>query len=66
MSHDIELEIAAKKSAQLNALLFEMNTIRLPDSPSVEELIGLSLELSGSVAIWLIEENEKRKQQCQK
>ncbi len=59
MSHEIELSVAAKKSAQLNAILFQLNSQFVGD-PVVDSLIELAYELSNPVAGWLIEENAQR------
>lgn len=59
MSHEIELSVAAKKSAQLNAVLFHLNEISTSD-PIMDSLIELAYELSNPVAGWLIEENAQR------
>ncbi|AVL39404.1 hypothetical protein [Providencia stuartii] len=59
MSHEIELSVAAKKSAQLNAVLFQLNSQFVGD-PVVDSLIELAYELSNPVAGWLIEENAQR------
>ncbi len=59
MSHEIKLSVAAKKSAQLNAVLFHLNGISTSD-PIMDSLIELAYELSNPVAGWLIEENAQR------
>ncbi|WP_163837189.1 hypothetical protein [Providencia stuartii] len=48
-----------KKSAQLNAVLFQLNSQFIGD-PVVDSLIELAYELSNPVAGWLIEENAQR------
>ncbi|HEM7515779.1 TPA: hypothetical protein U2J46_000012 [Providencia stuartii] len=48
-----------KKSAQLNAVLFQLNSQFVGD-PVVDSLIELAYELSNPVAGWLIEENAQR------
>lgn len=59
MSHEIELSTAAKKSAQLNAVLHQLNGIPICNT-IVDSLIELAYELSNPVADWLIEENAQR------
>ncbi|MEQ5206598.1 hypothetical protein [Proteus sp. fly-1067] len=60
MAHELNLESVAKKSSQLNALLFQLNNLRIPESPDVETLIELAHELSGDVVNWILEENAQR------
>ncbi|EMC8779198.1 hypothetical protein MKT60_016775 [Providencia rettgeri] len=62
MSHEIELSVAAKKSAQLSSLLFTINkeNLRHKDTSTIEELIGLALDLSNDVSLYLLEENAQR------
>lgn len=60
MAHELNLEAVAKKSDQLNALLFQLNGILLPNKPDVMSLIELAYELSSDISNWLIEENEQR------
>ncbi|MEX9612280.1 hypothetical protein AB7Y92_19705 [Providencia manganoxydans] len=62
MSHEIKLSVAAKKSAQLSSLLFTINkeNLRHRDTSVVEELIGLALDLSNDVSLFLLEENAQR------
>lgn len=59
MSHEIKLSTAAKKSAQLNAVLFQLDSQFVGD-PVIGSLIELAYELSNPVAGWLIEENAQR------
>ncbi|MGO2337097.1 hypothetical protein [Providencia sp.] len=59
MSHEIKLSVAAKKSAQLNAVLFQLNS-QFAGDPVVDSLIELAYELSNPIAGWLIEENAQR------
>lgn len=60
MAHELNLEAVAKKSSQLNALLFQLNNLRIPESPDIETLIELAHELSGDVVNWILEENAQR------
>lgn len=62
MSHEIKLSTAAKKSAQLSSLLFTINkeNLRHRDTSVAEELIGLALDLSNDVSLFLLEENAQR------
>nr|ELR5042292.1 hypothetical protein [Providencia stuartii]ELR5083241.1 hypothetical protein [Providencia stuartii] len=62
MSHEIKLSVAAKKSAQLSSLLFTINkeNLRHRDTSVAEELIGLALDLSNDVSLFLLEENTQR------
>lgn len=62
MSHEIKLSVAAKKSAQLSSLLFTINkeNLRHRDTSVAEELIGLALDLSNDVSLFLLEENAQR------
>lgn len=60
MAHELNLEAVAKKSDQLNALLFQLNAERISGQPEIESLIGLAYELSGDISVWLIEENAQR------
>lgn len=60
MAHELNLESVAKKSSQLNALLFQLKNLRIPESPDVETLIELAHELSGDVVNWILEENAQR------
>lgn len=60
MAHELNLDAVAKKSSQLNALLFQLNNLRIPESPDVETLIELAHELSGDVVNWILEENAQR------
>lgn len=60
MAHELNLEAVAKKSDQLNALLFQLNGILLPNKPDVMSLIELAYELSSDISNWLIEENAQR------
>ncbi|MEY0017470.1 hypothetical protein AB7W42_21600 [Providencia rettgeri] len=59
MSHEIELSVAAKKNAQLNSLLHQLNGMPICNI-IVDSLIELAYELSNPVAGWLIEENAQR------
>lgn len=59
MSHEIKLSTAAKKSAQLNAILYQLNR-QTVDDPVMDSLIELAYELSNPVAGWLIEEDAQR------
>lgn len=60
MAHELNLEAVAKKSDHLNALLFQLNGILLPNKPDVMSLIELAYELSSDISNWLIEENAQR------
>ncbi len=60
MAHELNLEAVAKKSDQLNVLLFQLNAERISGQPEIESLIGLAYELSGDISVWLIEENAQR------
>lgn len=60
MAHELSLEVVAKKSDHLNALLFQLNGILLPNKPDVMSLIELAYELSSDISNWLIEENAQR------
>ncbi|HEK2923243.1 TPA: hypothetical protein SMT99_002368 [Proteus mirabilis] len=55
-----QLRGCCKKSDQLNALLFQLNNLQIPESPDVETLIELAHELSGDVVNWILEENAQR------
>ena len=59
MSHEIKLSVAAKKSAQLNAVLIQLNGMTTGET-IIDSLIELAYELSNPVAGWLIEENAQR------
>ncbi|MBC3999675.1 hypothetical protein [Morganella morganii] len=61
MAHEIKLETAANKAAQLNALLFTISG-EFSGNPITDNLIELAHELPDSVACWLIEENAQRKE----
>ncbi len=61
MTHEIKLETAANKAAQLNALLFTISG-EFTGNPITDNLIELAHELSDAVACWLIEENAQRKE----
>lgn len=59
MSHEIKLSVAAKKSTQLNAILFKLNEMTTSDT-IMDGLISAAYDLSNPVAGWLIEENAQR------
>ncbi|HEM7577726.1 TPA: hypothetical protein U2J86_004764 [Serratia marcescens] len=61
MSHDITLSKASRQADQLNALLVAMNLAASEiDDTDMSTLLTLALDLAGSPACWLLEE------QCQR
>lgn len=57
MEHEIDLEAASDKAAQLNALLFQLKAQCI--DPITDNLIELAHELSDTVSVFLIEESTK-------